>query len=60
SVVRAVRRQLLTDTLSPRIIARCAPEEALIAHPLAARLGPRAVIQADAAIPPGRERIEEG
>lgn len=60
SVVRALRRQLLADTLSPRIIARCAPEEALIADPLAARLGPRAVIQADAAIPPGRGRIEEG
>lgn len=60
SVVRALRRQLLADTLSPRIIARCAPDEALIAHPLAARLGPRALIQADAAIPPGRGRIEEG
>lgn len=60
SVVRALRRQLLADTLSPRIIARCAPDEALIAHPLAARLGPRALIQADAAIPPGGGRIEEG
>lgn len=60
SVVRAVRRQLLTDTLSPRIIARCVPEEALIAHLLAARLGPRAVIEADPAIPAGRGRIEEG
>lgn len=60
SIVRALRRQLLADTLSPRIVARCAPDEALIAHPLAARLGPRAVIQADAAIPPGRGRIVEG
>ena len=60
SVVRALRRQLLADTLSPRITARCAPEEALIADPLASYLGPRAVIQADAAIPPGRVRIEEG
>lgn len=60
SVVRALRRQLLADTFSPRITARCAPEEALIADPLAARLGPRAVIQADAAIPPGRGLIEEG
>lgn len=60
SVVRALRRQLLADALSPRIIARCAPDEAVIAHPLAARLGPRALIQADAAIPPGRGRIEEG
>lgn len=60
SVVRALRRQLLADTLSPRITARCAPEEALIADPLASHLGPRAVIQADAAIPPGRGRIEEG
>ncbi|MET3782021.1 Ribonuclease G/E [Brevundimonas sp. 1080] len=60
SVVRALRRQLLADTLSPRITARCAPEEALIAHLLASYLGPRVVIQADAAIPPGRGRIEEG
>jgi len=60
SVVRALRRQLLADTLSPRIVARCAPDEAVIAHPLASYLGPRAVIQADAAIPPGRGRIEEG
>jgi len=55
-----LRRHLLADTLSPRIIACCAPEEALIAQPLAARLGPRAVIQADPAIPVGRGRIEEG
>ncbi|WP_295173977.1 ribonuclease E/G [uncultured Brevundimonas sp.] len=60
SVVRALRRQLLADTLSPLITARCAPEEALIADPLASYLGPRAVIQADAAIPPGHVRIEEG
>lgn len=60
SIVRALRRQLLADTLSPRITARCAPEEALIADPLASYLGPRVVIQADAAIPPGRGRIEEG
>ena len=60
SFVRTLRRHLLADTLSPRIIACCAPEEALIAQPLAARLGPRAVIQADPAIPVGRGRIEEG
>ncbi|WP_425983240.1 ribonuclease E/G [Brevundimonas sp. TWP1-2-1b1] len=59
SLVRSLRRQLLSDTLSPRITARCAPEEAAIAGPLAARLGPRGHVQADVAVPVGRARIEE-
>lgn len=59
SLVRHLRRQLLSDTLSPRITARCAPEEAAIAGPLAARLGPRALVQADVAVPVGRGHIEE-
>lgn len=59
SLVRRLRRRLLSDTLSPRVIARCAPEEAGVAGPLAARLGPRAVVQADAVVPAGRGYIEE-
>lgn len=59
SLVRHLRRQLLSDTLSPRITARCAPEEVAIAGPLAARLGPRALVQADVAVPVGRGHIEE-
>lgn len=59
SVVRALRRRMLSDTRAPRVTARCAPDEARIAAPLAARLGPRAVVQADPAIAPGRGRIVE-
>ena len=59
SLLRSLRRQLLSDTLSPRITARCALEEAAIVGPLAARLGPRAYVQADVAVPVGRGHIEE-
>ncbi|WP_395943841.1 ribonuclease E/G [Brevundimonas sp.] len=59
SLVRRVRRRLLSDTLSPRVMVRCAPEEAVVVGPLTARLGPRAVIQADAAVLAGRGQIEE-
>ena len=59
SLVRRLRRHLLTETRSPRITARCAPQEAMIAAPLAVRLGPRAVVLADPAIPAGCGRIEE-
>jgi len=59
SLVRALRRQLLSDTRSARITARCAPEEAAVAGPLATRLGPRAHVLADAAVPVGRGHIEE-
>lgn len=59
-VVRALRLALLSETGSPRVRARCAPEEAAIAAPLAARLGPRAELRADAAIAPAAFLIEEG
>jgi Ribonuclease G/E len=59
SLVRRLRRRLLSDTLSPRVVVRCAPEESVVAGPLVARLGPRAVVQADAAVPAGRGYIEE-
>lgn len=59
ALVRRLRRQLLADTATPRLIARCAPEEAAVAGPLAARLGPRALIHADVTVPVGRGHIEE-
>lgn len=58
SLVRRLRRALLADTATPRLVVRCAPEEAVIAAPLAMRLGPRAQVQADAAIPAASGRIE--
>lgn len=59
SLVRRLRRQMLADTASPRLLIRCAPEEAAIAGPLAARLGPRAGVLGDAAVAAGRGHIEE-
>ncbi len=59
-VVRHLRHGMLCDTATPRLIARCAPEEAAIAGPLAARLGPRAIVRADTGAAPGRFVLEEG
>lgn len=59
-LVRRLRRALLVETTVARMTARCAPDEAALAAPLAARLGPRAVVIADAAVAPGRGRIGEG
>lgn len=59
AVVRRLRRRILTDTASPGFIARCTPEEAAAAEPLAAALGPRARVLADPAVAPGRAHIEE-
>jgi len=59
AIVRDLRRALLSDTATPRHTARCCPQEAALAAPLATRLGPRATVIADAAISPGRHRIEE-
>lgn len=58
--VRALALALLSDTQTPRFIIRCAPEEAAIAGPLAARLGPRAGVRADAAVVPGAFTWDEG
>jgi Ribonuclease G/E len=52
-VVRGLRRALLSDTAAPRVTARCAPDEAVLAAPLAARLGPRALVRPDPALAPG-------
>ncbi|MDQ1153133.1 ribonuclease E/G [Brevundimonas sp. SORGH_AS_0993] len=59
ALVRALRRQMLSDTRAPRLVAYCHPEEARVAAPLAARLGPRAAVQVDPAAPAGRGRIQE-
>lgn len=58
-IVRGLRFALLSDTARPRITARAAPEEAAMAAPLVARLGPRAHLEADPAIPPGGYMMED-
>lgn len=58
-VVRRLNQAALADRTVPVFVARCAPEEAAIAAPLAARFGPRAVVRADSAVAPGRAEIEE-
>jgi Ribonuclease G/E len=60
ALVRALRRRLLSETTTPRLSVRCPPEEAALAAPLVARLGPRAGLRSDDALPPGRGHIEEG
>ncbi len=59
AVVRRLRHALLTDTRSPRLFARCTPQEAEIAGPLVEKLGPRAHLRPDPAATPGRVVIEE-
>ena len=58
-IVRRLRHAMLNDTTSPRFVARCAPEEAALAAPLAAGLGPRASVAADPQVPVGRFVIDE-
>tara|TARA_R110000868_G_scaffold109855_1_gene298221 strand:- start:20842 stop:21864 length:1023 start_codon:yes stop_codon:yes gene_type:complete len=57
--VRALRHRLLDDTATPRFTAACAPDEAAIAAPLVARLGPRAALRVVPGLDPGAARIEE-
>lgn len=57
-VVRALKHALLSDTAAPRLTARCAPDEAVVAAPLAARLGPRAQVRADPTLAPGRFALD--
>lgn len=56
-IVRHLRHAMLCDTATPSFIARCAPDEAVVAAHLAARLGPRALVQANPAAAPGRPVI---
>jgi Ribonuclease G/E len=58
--VRSLRHSLLSDTTIARIRLRCAPDEAALAGPLVARLGPRAHLIADPAVAPGAFTREEG
>lgn len=58
-IVRSLRFALLSDTTTPRITARAASEEAALATPLVARLGPRAHLESDPAIVPGAFLIED-
>ncbi|NBB64552.1 RNA-binding protein [Pseudomonas sp. ODNR1LW] len=58
-LARALRRRLLSDTRSPRLTVWCAPEEAVLLAPLAARLGPRAAVRPEPVAARGGGRIEE-
>ena len=58
-VARALRLALLSDTTIPRVTACCAPDEARLAAPLVARLGPRAHLVADPACAPGAFDLRE-
>lgn len=57
-MTRALRRALLTDTASARLVATCAPEQVRKAEQLVAALGPRAGLVADDKCAPGHFRID--
>ncbi|CAL1691515.1 hypothetical protein MMB232_01656 [Brevundimonas subvibrioides] len=59
-LTRRLRLALASDTASPRLTVRCAPQDAEIAAPLVTRLGPRAAVVADAHIAPGHPVFEQG
>ncbi|HEY1072397.1 ribonuclease E/G [Brevundimonas sp.] len=59
AVARQLRLALLSDSASPRLVARCCPEEAALAAPLVQALGPRAGLVADVSLAAGAVRIEE-
>jgi Ribonuclease G/E len=58
-IVRSLRFALLSDTTTARISVRAAPEDAGLATPLVARLGPRAHLVSDPAVAPGAFVIED-
>lgn len=58
-MTRRLRLALLSDPATPRLVARCAPEVAVLAAPLVEALGPRAGVRADSLIAVGVVRIEE-
>lgn len=60
SLVRRLRHAMLSDTATPRFLARCAPDEAVLAAPLVNRLGPRAGLIADPGVSPAHPLISEG
>ncbi|MNU79689.1 ribonuclease E [compost metagenome] len=59
AVVRQLRLALLSDSATPRLVARCCPDEAAAAESLVQALGPRAGLVADASMAVGAVRIEE-
>jgi hypothetical protein len=59
-IVRSLHHMLLSDTTVAWVTLRCAPDEAALAGPLVARLGPRARLIADPAVSPGAFTQEEG
>ena len=59
AVLRHLRMAMASDLATPRFIARCHPDEAALAAPWVAALGPRAGLQADASLAGGAVRIEE-
>ena len=58
-IVRSLGFALLSDTTIPRITVRAPPEDAGLAAPLVARLGPRAHLVSDPAVAPGAYVIED-
>ncbi len=52
-IVRDLRYHLLSDTAAARVTLRCRPDEADMAGPRVAKLGPRAHLIADPTIAPG-------
>jgi Ribonuclease G/E len=58
-MTRRLRLALLSDPATPRFVARCAPEVAVLAAPLVETLGPRAGVAEDSHIAVGVVRIEE-
>lgn len=58
-VVRQLRLALLSDSATPRFVARCTPDVAALAAPLIEALGPRASLAADPSIAIGAVKIEE-
>lgn len=60
NIARHLRHAVLSDTATPRFVARCAPQEIDAVAPLVARLGPRARAIADPRIVIGRFVVEEG
>lgn len=59
-IVRGLNGLLMSDTAAARITLRCRPDEAALAAPLVARLGPRAHLVGDPAVAPGTFVREEG
>jgi len=59
-IVRRLRYAMLSDTTRPRFVMRCSPDEAALAAPMVARLGPRAGLVVDPGLSVGRAEMSEG